>query len=82
VRRHGPNKVFEERHKMFGPHGMLYMTGKLGTFKDGNLYNLQRVNRNLYDEQSEDDHNAQQFCVLQRVGLEIASSVNGMNRGK
>jgi hypothetical protein len=35
VRRDGPNKVCEERHEVFGPHGMLYMTGTLGTFKDG-----------------------------------------------
>jgi hypothetical protein len=25
VRRHGPNKVCEKRHDVFGPHGMLYI---------------------------------------------------------
>jgi hypothetical protein len=27
--------------------GMLYMTGTQGTFTDGNMYNMQRVNWNL-----------------------------------
>jgi hypothetical protein len=61
---------------------MLYMTGTLGTFKDGHMCTIQLVNRNLYCEQSEDAHNAQQFFVLPRERLEITSRVNGMIRGK
>jgi hypothetical protein len=67
---------------MFGPRGMLYMTGELGTFKDGNMCNMQRVNRNLYCEQSGDAHTAQQFFVLQTEHLEVTNRVNGMIRGK
>jgi hypothetical protein len=46
------------------------------------MCNMQRLKRNLYCEQSEDAHNAQQFFVLQRERLEITSRVNGMIRGK
>jgi hypothetical protein len=46
------------------------------------MCNMQRLKRNLYCEQSEDAHNAQQFFVLQRERLEITSRVNGKIRGK
>jgi hypothetical protein len=57
---------------------MLYMTGWLGAF---DMCKMQRVNRNLLGEQSENDHGAQRFVVLQRGRLEITSRVNGMIRG-
>jgi hypothetical protein len=81
VRCHGPNIFCEEDMTCLVHRGMLYMTGELGTFKDGNMCNMQRVNRNLYCKLSEDAHDAQRFFVPQRGRLEITSRVNGMIRG-
>jgi hypothetical protein len=60
---------------------MLHMTGELGTFEDGSMCNMQRVNRNLHYKLSEDAHNAQQFFMLPRARLEITSRMNGMLKG-
>jgi hypothetical protein len=50
---------------------MLYMTGTQGTFTDGNVYNMQGVNRNLSCEQSRGAYNADPLFVCFRERQKI-----------